>query len=110
MSKENFLIREEIKWKLNRSKLTAIFQANQSLTFDLFEKSEDQVMMQALLISLQRKIGKKILDAKKESTLTFTVPEAIAFKKLHSPFCANYDMYTFSAINPLLSDIQSKLI
>lgn len=110
MSSENIIFREEIKWKLNRSKLTAIYQANQCLTFDLFEKLEDQVLMQALLYSLQKKIAKKLLDNKKEFTLTFTVSEAIAFKKLHFPFSANYDMYTFAAINPLLSDIQSKLI
>jgi hypothetical protein len=77
---------------------------------DIFLEKDDQVMMIALLYSLQKKIGKKLLDHQKESSITFTVPEAIAFNKLHSPFCANYDMYTFSAINPLLNDIQSKLI
>lgn len=107
---DNYYILETIKFKLTRAKLVAIYHANQSLSCDMFARKEDQVLINALLYSLQRKVAKRLLDNKKELSITFSVPEAIAFFKLHTPHSANYDMYTFSAIHPLLSDIQSKLI
>lgn len=110
MKSENYIIRENIKFKLTKQKLQAINSANLCLTLDIFTDELESALLKSLLLQIHFKIQRKLMENKKTVNFTMTIAEAVAFYKLHHAVIRRYDNYTFAIIHQINSEIHSKLI
>lgn len=108
--KANYIIQDSIKFKLSREKMKAVNTANMCISLELFSDPLETAMMKALLMQVHIKVQKKLMENKKNLNLILSVAEAVAFFKLHNLDYYKYDPFTFATLNPILSEIQSKLI
>lgn len=100
---------ESLKFKLSKDKLKQIYLLNDAISIDLFRNHIERAIYKDILLKIQQKIAKKLIENKREVNLTLSVAECGIFFLLHKSLIAGYHHSQQALLYPIISMIDSKL-